>query len=196
MDAHEREALHCYHTRCLRDGVVLELDDFLIGFAVLDYLHARPKRDQSLPYKGARRVWTELYERGLVPRQFDSRRWGLIRQTIWNGGYANIESSDYWHDPDDKTKSQCMRWGLKDDYAYLVLDDDKAVVAAPASEEATRGGVIGRAAFTFPSPCPGVYYPNRLLPPGYDAYGRPIGAGAGYWNQRLREFFKERALGA
>jgi hypothetical protein len=189
--------LHCYATRepnliagTTRTGKKVRLDvtveDFQCGFVLLDYAHLHAKADHALPFNFFARLWEKLYGMGHFPRQFNARRWKVVRQTIWNRGYADIYDTDYWHHPTDITKSKCMNWGLKPQYTLLVL----ASGTDPTKEEA----IIRRAAFSMPKGCAGLYWPNQLPAPGYDPSGAPIGSVTDYYGRKVKAFFRSPEL--
>jgi hypothetical protein len=160
---YETLALYLYsrHVAPVRQDVKLTVEDLAYGCVVAAACSLFLKSDGSLPSKFAKLVWERAYQQGHFTRAFNDSRWSAIWKTISDCGVSKVLSSDYWHDPDSKDNSQCMRWSINNEYQVFTGGEERGgIIAAGLSlkDLAQLKPDLGRYR-------PGVHRPTRLPAP-------------------------------
>jgi hypothetical protein len=109
--------LYSQHEPPTRKDVRLTAVDFACALAVVNAFLSNSKADHSLPQAAVKRLWGQAYADGLLARPFNDSRWSAIWKTLANAGVIDVVDERYWWSA-DKSDSQCMRWCLKQEYAY------------------------------------------------------------------------------
>ena len=111
-------------------GIRATYEDLAIALYVLKFCKLRPNTgdyDGQLPTARIREIWEIMYEEGSVERQYDAKRWKILRNLLSDYGFLDWESSEYCQD-------QAMQWEITDDLLdTLTLKEKKSI----SIEEAT-----------------------------------------------------------
>jgi hypothetical protein len=149
--------LYARHVTPRRNDVRLAVRDFEITLAVLSLVKRYVKNGKQTPQKFVKAVWQTAYKDEYVERAFCDSRWSAIWQTLADCQFIDVESDQYWFDPNGEERGQCMRWELKEQFCAR---DDREATGGEGTVIAT--GV--------PPYAPSVYRPTRVAPPSANVW--------------------------
>ena len=72
----------------------------------------------QLPTARIRKIWEIMYKEGSIERQYDGKRWKILRNMLSDYGYIDWESTEYCED-------QAMKWEITDQLDGVIKDTEK-----------------------------------------------------------------------
>ena len=111
-------------------GIRATYEDLAIALYILKFCKLRPNTgvyEGQLPTARIRKIWEIMYEEGSIERQYDAKRWKILRNMLSDYGFIDWESVEYCQD-------QAMQWEITDDLLDTLTVNEKKDISI---EEAT-----------------------------------------------------------
>ena len=92
------------------DGRKATYEDLAIAFYILKFCKLKPNTgdyEGQLPTARIRKIWEIMYKEGSIERQYDARRWKILRNMLSDYCYIDWEDAEYCED-------QAMKWEITD----------------------------------------------------------------------------------
>ena len=81
--------------RALNNRLVVTAEDVGIFCALLEFVGKRMNEDGTLPWARTKGLWDCLYERGVVRRSFNAKRFAWIRRFLDGAGLVEVQDPTY-----------------------------------------------------------------------------------------------------